>query len=345
MDVALDNLPSDPEALRAIIAAQADALAEKDARLRSSETLIEKLKAQLAVLKRARFGASSEKIDRAIEQLELALEEIEASDAEDTHGKEKLVVGRPKAKPTRRPLPEHLPRETVEQPAAPSARSAVASTFAGTARRSRRRSTTSRPRSGWCGTYPAPRLQRLRDGGAGKLPALPIERGKPGPGLVAHVLTAKYCDHLPLHRQSGIYAREGVEMARSTMADWVGSAAALAPLVEASKACAGRRPAPRRRHAGAGAGARPRATKTGRLWAYVRDGRPCGSDVPPAVAYFYSPDRKGKHPQAHLKNFRGVLHADGYAGFKDLYQARARTGTRRSAKRRAGRMRGASSST
>ena len=162
----------------------------------------------------------------------------------------------------------------------------------------------------------------------GKLPSLPIERGKPGPGLVAHVLTAKYCDHLPLHRQSGIYAREGVEIARSTMADWVGSAAALmAPLVEAL-----------RKHVLAGdrlhgddttvpvlEPGRGR-TKTARLWTYVRDGRPCGSDVPPAVAYFYSPDRKGKHPQAHLKDFRGVLHADGYAGFKDLYQARGPDG-------------------
>lgn len=329
MDVALDNLPSDPQALRAIVAAQADALAEKDARLRSSEALIEKLKAQLAVLKRARFGASSEKIDRAIEQLELALEEIEASDAEGTHGKKQLIVGRPKAKPTRLPLPEHLPRETVEH----AAGTVCPECGSNDLHRDGEEITQVLdyiPASFRVVRHVTPR-QVCNDCETvvhGKLPSLPIERGKPGPGLIAHVLTAKYCDHLPLHRQSGIYAREGVEIARSTMADWVGSVASLmAPLVEALRehVLTGDRlhsddtPVPVL-EPGRG------RTKTGRLWTYVRDGRPCGSEVPPAVAYFYSPDRKGKHPQAHLENFRGVLHADGYAGFKDLYRGRGSDG-------------------
>ncbi len=160
------------------------------------------------------------------------------------------------------------------------------------------------------------------------MPSLPIERGKPGPGLVAHVLTAKYCDHLPLYRQSEIYAREGVGIARSTLADWVGKSGALmTPLIEALRdhVFAGDRlhgddtPVP---VLSPGKG----KTKTGRLWTYVRDGRPYGSTMPPAVCYFYSPDRKGEHPRNHLKGFRGILHADGYAGFKELYEAKEPSG-------------------
>ena len=126
------------------------------------------------------------------------------------------------------------------------------------------------------------------------MPSLPIERGKPGAGLLAHVLVAKYADHLPLYRQSGIYAREGVDLERSTLADWVGrSTALLDPLIEAlrkdvlaSDALHGDdTPVP---VLAPGLG----KTKTGRLWIYVRDGRPYGSDVAPACVFFYSPDRK-----------------------------------------------------
>ena len=143
-----------------------------------------------------------------------------------------------------------------------------------------------------------------------------------GPGLVAHVLVAKYCDHLPLYRQSDIYAREGVDLSRSTMADWIGKASALLePLVGKLKehVFAGHRlhgddtPVPVL-EPGKG------RTKTGRLWTYVRDGRPFGDLTPPVACYFYSPDRKGQHPKQYLATFSGVLHADGYAGFRDLYE-------------------------
>jgi hypothetical protein len=139
------------------------------------------------------------------------------------------------------------------------------------------------------------------------------------------VLTAKYCDHLPLYRQSEIYAREGVDLARSAMADWVGKAGAmLSPLIAALRnhVLAGERihgddtPVPVL-EPGRG------KTKTGRLWVYVRDGRPHADGTPPAVCYCYSPDRKAIHPHTHLKDFRGVLHADGYAGFKELYRGGA----------------------
>jgi transposase len=159
------------------------------------------------------------------------------------------------------------------------------------------------------------------------MPSLPIERGKPGPGLLAHVLVAKYADHLPLYRQSSIYAREGVDLERSTLADWVGrSTALLDPLIEAlrkdvsaSDVLHGDDTSVPVLAPGLG------KTKTGRLWTYVRDGRPYGSDVSPACVFFYSPDRKGEHPQSHLKNFKGILHADGYAGFNAIFETGAVT--------------------
>ena len=152
-------------------------------------------------------------------------------------------------------------------------------------------------------------------------PELPIHRGLAGPGLLAHVLVAKYCDHLPLYRQAEIYARDGIDLDRSTMADWVGQTATLVrPLVDAVGAHV---MAADRVHADdttvpvldPGRG----KTKTGRLWCYVRDDRPFAGQAPPAVLYCYSPDRKGEHPRTHLEPFRGILQADGYAGYAGLY--------------------------
>ncbi len=156
-------------------------------------------------------------------------------------------------------------------------------------------------------------------------PSRPIARGLAGPGLLAHVLIAKVCDHLPLYRQSQIYAREGLDLDRSTLADWVGqSSALLRPLVAAierhvlaaEKLHADDTPVP---VLCPGRG----TTKQGRLWTTVRDDRPANSAVPPAVWFAYSPDRKGAHPQHHLRNFRGILQADGYAGFDRLYHPTA----------------------
>jgi hypothetical protein len=141
--------------------------------------------------------------------------------------------------------------------------------------------------------------------------------------LLAHVLVSKYADHCPLYRQSEIFARDGIDLDRSTLADWVGGAShLLSPLIDqirkhvmaGSKLHADDTPVP---VLAPGMG----KTKTARLWTYVRDDRPAGSDVPPAVWFAYSPDRKGEHPRQHLKDFCGVLQADGYAGFGHLYQA------------------------
>ena len=142
-----------------------------------------------------------------------------------------------------------------------------------------------------------------------------------GAGLLAHVLVSKYGDHLPLYRQSDIYDREGVDLSRSTLANWVGGAAhTLQPLVElirryvlnAMKLHGDDIPVP---VLDPGRG----KTKTGRLWTYVRDDRPAGSTDPPAVWFAYSPDRKAEHPANHLRDFRGVLQADAYVGFNRLY--------------------------
>ena len=154
------------------------------------------------------------------------------------------------------------------------------------------------------------------------MPSLPIERGRPGPGLMAHVAVAKFADHIPLHRQAMMYAREGVELDRSTLADWVGQAVfLLAPLAEAIA-----------RHVLTGAVLHADdttipvlapglgRTRTGRLWVVVRDERPWGSGVPPGAVYRYSPDRKAEHAEALLGACRGFLHADGYTGFGKLYQ-------------------------
>jgi len=152
-------------------------------------------------------------------------------------------------------------------------------------------------------------------------PSRPIDRGLAGPGLLAHVLVAKYADHLPLYRQSEIYGREGVELDRSTLADWVGGASrTLQPLVDAlKKYVLGAEklhgddvPVPVL-EPGNG------KTKTGRLWTYVRDDRPAGSEAAAAVWFAYSQDRKGEHPAGHLQNYSGILQADGYAGFNKLY--------------------------
>ncbi len=152
-------------------------------------------------------------------------------------------------------------------------------------------------------------------------PSRPIERGLPTAALLAQVVAAKYADHVPLYRQEGIYRRSGVELPRATLASWVAEAAALVdPLVtalqryvmRATKLHADDTPVP---VLSPGRG----RTRTGRLWAYVREDRPCGSTDPPAVIYRYSPDRKAERPREHLKSFTGILQADAYGGFSPLY--------------------------
>ncbi|GAB1481036.1 IS66 family transposase [Paracoccaceae bacterium] len=168
------------------------------------------------------------------------------------------------------------------------------------------------------------------------LPSRPIERGRPGPGLMAHVLVSKYAVHLPLYRQSQIFDREGIDLDRSTLADWVGKTAALLePLADAIgrhvlsaeailaddtpiSMLAPRCPAGDCKQLPRGGTGK---TQTARLWSYARDERPWGGTAPPAAWYRFSGDRKGQHPKDHLARYRGWMHADGYAGFEDLYRS------------------------
>lgn len=318
MDIDLANLPSDTAALQALVRVLAGDV-------KSKGLLIEQLKAQIAKLKRMQFGKSSEKIDHQIAQLELQLDELHEDEGQTAAASPAVVqalIKETPEKPYRRPLPEHLPRQDeVHEPACTCPN-------CGGAMRKLGEDVTEVleyvPESFKVVRHVRPKLScRICETIVqSPMPSLPIERGRPGPGLLAHVLVAKYADHLPLYRQSVIYAREGVELERSTLADWVGrSAALLDPLIEALKKDVlasdvlhgDDTPVP---VLAPGLG----KTKTGRLWTYVRDGRPWGSDQPPAAVFFYSPDRKGEHPQSHLKTFKGILHVDGYAGFNAIFE-------------------------
>jgi transposase len=288
----------------------------------------ELLKFRLAKLLRERFGASSEKLRDEIEQLELLLGELEEQVGEITPSAPEEPTATlpetetPLRKPARRPLPESLPRDVVEH-AAP-----CACPRCGGALRPLGEDVTEVldyvPGSFRVTRHVRPKLSCRSCEGIAQAPApsLPIHRGLAGPGLLAHVLVAKYADHLPLYRQAEIYARAGIDLDRSTLADWVGQTARLVrPLVEAVELHV---MAAERVHADdttvpvldPGRG----KTKTGRLWCYARDDRPFGGQAPPAVLYCYSPDRKGEHPRAHLAPFHGILQADGYAGYAGLYQ-------------------------
>ena len=306
-------LPDDVEALKRLVLEQRAALA-------SNTIEIEHLKLVIAKLRRLQFGRSSEKLTREIDQLELRLEELQTAQAQAT------TVEQPPAqpereKPARKPLPEHLPREqVVHQPA-------CACPDCGGALRRIGEDVSEVleyvPEHFKVVRHVRPKLscadcQRIVQTSA---PSRPIARGLAGPGLLAHVLVAKYADHLPLYRQAQIYARQGIELDRSTLADWVGDCSRLlAPLVDAlgryvmtvDKLHADDTPVPVL-EPGRG------KTRTGRLWTYVRDDRPSGSTDPPAVLFRYSPDRKGEHARRHLKDFAGVLQADAYSGFGELY--------------------------
>ena len=284
----------------------------------------EQLKLRLARLRRERFGASSEKLRCEIEQLEFLLGDAEEQVAEAMPPEPDEPVAESETqrrKPARRPLPETLPRDVVEH-AAP-----CACPRCGGALR-RLGEDVTEVLDYVPGAFRVTRHVRPKLSCRGceviaqaPAPSLPIRRGLAGPGLLAHVLVAKYADHLPLYRQAEIYARAGIELDRSTLADWVGQSARLMrPLVEAVGVHV---MSAERVHADdttvpvldPGRG----KTKTGRLWCYARDDQPFGGQAPPAVLYCYSPDRKGEHPRQHLAGFRGILQADGYAGYAGLY--------------------------
>lgn len=281
---------------------------------------IEQLKLQIAKLKRMQFGRKSEKIDRKIEQLETRLEDLIA---EDGAAEEVETSPTPtRAKSPRKPLPEHWERDVrildpQEQACAAcggelkplgedvSEQLEIIDAAFKVIRTVRRKKACA------C-------CDRIVQEPA---PSRPIERGIAGPGLLAQILVSKFADHQPLYRQAAIYARDGVELDRSTMARWVGACGALMrPLVEALQRYVLQ---PGKVHSddttmpvlAPGNG----KTKIARMWVYVRDDTRSGSTAPPAAWFAYSPNRQGIHPQTHLANFKGVLQADAFGGYDKIY--------------------------
>ena len=344
MSLATLDLPLDVDALRALTLALQASLVATETSLASTTTElsataaelriakasiqitayeIAKLKAQIAKLKRMQFGQSSERLTRIIDQLELQLEDLEILEATEISASVATGVPEPEArKARRRPLPEHLPRRDVVH-AAPDADGCACGGKMAPLGENITEVLEYIPGRFEVIRYVRPKLacQRCDTISQAPAPALPIPRGKAGPALLAHVLVSKYADHLPLYRQAEIYARDGVDLDRSTMADWVGQVSwLLQPLVDHIRS-----------HVFAAAKIHTDdttlpvlapgngRTKTGRLWVYVRHDRNWQGSDPPAAVYFYSPDRKGERPRSHLAGFSGFLQADGYTGYDQLY--------------------------
>lgn len=309
-----DDLPNDAETLRALLLAERAHHAGE----------LDRLRAIIDALQRHRFGRRSEQLDP--DQLALALEDVEQSvaaiEAERDRTPERRDRLAPRRKTNRGALPEHLPRiETVIDLAdtrCPCCTGAMHKIGEDVAERldvvpaQFRVLVIRRPKYA-CRTCVGTVVQ------ASAPPRL-VEGGMPTEALVAQVIVAKYADHLPLYRQAQIYARQGINLDRSTLADWVGRGAwwlrplhakLLDELRASSKLFADETPAP---VLDPGRG----RTKTGQLWAYARDDRPWAGPSPPAVAYVYAPDRKAERPVAHLQGFRGMLQVDGYAGYRAL---------------------------
>ena len=317
-----DILPDDIDTLRAALAAERAARQSAEARATGAEAMIAHLKLLIAKLQRDRFGPSSERSRRLLDQLELQLEELEANTAEadaepvEPPGSAPCPV---RAKPARGPLPPHLPRERVVIPGptvCPCCNGrlvklgeTITETLEVILRQWKVVQTVREKFScRTCETITQP-----------PAPFHPIARGHAGPELLAMILEAKFGQHLPLNRQSESYALEGIHLDVSTLGGWVGACtAALAPLLALIRQHV---MAADRLHGDDTTVPVLAKSKTsiGRLWTYVRDDRPFGGPEPPAAVFFYSRDRGGEHPRGHLARYAGILQADAYAGFNELY--------------------------
>ncbi|WP_449393262.1 IS66 family transposase [Eoetvoesiella caeni] len=330
------QLPDNIDALKALLSAQGAQIAalkeERQVLRLEREALrqekhddkqeIIRLTLLLATLRRALFGQKSEKLVRQIDQLQLELEELHINQGERAQKAESAQAPASRPAPPRRPLPEHLPRDVHEHLPEESACPDCGGAW------TRLGEDVSEvlehiPASFRIIRHVRPRLacsccERMAQAPA---PSRPIARSFAGPGLLSHVVVAKYLDHQPLYRQCQIYERENVSLSESTVGDWVGGVhALLRPLIDALQ-----------RHVFAadklhtddtpikvlapGSG----KTREARLWVYARDDRPSGDTAAPAVWLRYSPDRRGLHPQTHLKDYVGILQADAFAGYDKVY--------------------------
>ena len=319
MKIDLNNLTTDTNLLHQIVTDLVN-------KVISLEDQLTHLQEQLILLKKQRFGKSSEKLDSQIAELEVRIEEcelLEAASDQVREDKQDSTKEKSKNIPKRQKLPENLERidEVLNpDPICPDCGGESFRKIADDTSESLEYIPASfkvirhiRPR---CVCIDCEKIVQAYPA------SKPIAKGMAGPGLLAHILVQKYCNHLPFYRQSEIYAREGIELSRSTMASWAGQCAVLLrPLVEeikksifASSHIHGDDTTVKVLAPGLG------KTKIGRIWTYVRDGRKYGDKTPPAVCYFYSPDRKGIRPKEHLKNFTVVFHAEAYGGYDKLYQ-------------------------
>ncbi|MCJ8336064.1 MAG: IS66 family transposase [Epibacterium sp.] len=337
------KLPDDPAALKAIIASLEAENAKLSATLRAHDLLVQTLRTRIAKLQKQAFGKSSEKIEREIEQLELALEDLQVAMAEanetvgpDGDAEEDIATSNEGTSeeqlPRRRPrISKDAPRERRELDPGDNC-----------------------PDCGGALRVLGEDVSELIDMIAAQLkvieiarikkscrrcekivqepaPSRPIPRSMAGPGLLAYILTSKFDDHVPLYRQHEIFERMGADIPDTTLVDWCGAAMrTLLPLIERIEAdimtsdILHADDTPIRvldrsaKSKGLGKG-----VKQGRIWTYVRDQRPWVGKAPPGAVYYFSPDRKGEHPRKHLKNSAGILQADAYTGFKALYETRA----------------------
>lgn len=335
MTTPIDNLPDDLESLKRLLVAErglrlsAEAEAARaTASVSSAEALIAHMKLAIEKLKRELHGSRSERGRKLLDQMELELEDLEASAAEDEIAAEmaaksagtSFVPAHTRKKPVRGPLPEHLPRERVVVPGPTQC------SCCGSARLSKLGEDITEtleviPRQ-WKVIQHVREKFTCRDCEKISQPPAPfhaIPRGWAGPSLLAMILFEKFGQHQPLNRQAERYAREGVAISLSTMADAVGAACkALAPL---SKLLESHVLAAERLH-GDDTTVPVLAkgkTDTGRCWVYVRDDRPFGGPAPPAAMFYYSRDRKGEHPRLHLAGFSGIFQADAFDGYRQLY--------------------------
>ena len=329
----------EPETIESLRAALADARAEVaqvKVRAVGAEMMVEHLQIQIAKLRREQYGQRSERSRHLLDQLEFQFEELEAALTEDealaaaaaakAKQTETVVKSFTRKRPVRGPLPAHLPRERQVLPG-PSACPCCGGTLTKLGE-DITETLESIPRR-----YKV--IQTVREKFSCRscetitqepAPFHPIARGRAGPNLLAMVLYGKFGNHQPLNRQSEGFSREGLDLSVSTLADWIGACTAtLAPLTELI-----------RQHVMGGERLHgddttvpvlaKMKTVTGRLWTYVRDDRPFGGSAPSAAVFFYSPDRAGEHPAGHLADFSGILQADAYAGYTQLYDGTRKPG-------------------
>ena len=327
MDAELAELPDDVEALKAaLLAARADVAAAR-AEQSSNLALIAHLKLQIEKLNRDRFGPRSERTARLRDQMELQLEELEASATEDelaaeaAAAKTTTVTGFTRARPSRRPFPDHLPRERIVVPG-PEACACCGGIRLSKLGEDITETLEVVPRTWKVIQYVREKFS-CRDCERISQPPAPFHvtpRGWAGPSLLAMILFEKFGQHQPLNRQAERYAREGVPLSLSTLADQVGACTAvLMPLFQRLQAHV---MAAERLHGDDTTVPVLSRGKTdiARLWTYVRDDRPFGGPAPPGAVFHYSRDRGGEHPQGHLAGYSGILQADAYGGYGKLYE-------------------------